>query len=114
MGTPCDEIRLMEKPQVKNEPASCQNATVRMAVLTGVRVAATAAALDVGVSPSGARPIDSGDSRITMRPMSHATTGTSRLMPVMAALPRTETAVPRRLTNHRLTTAFATTGPTAD
>src|SRR5882724_12509185 len=45
--------------------------------------------------------------------MSQATTGTRRLMPVMAALPSRETAVPRRRTNQRLTTALATTGPTA-
>src|SRR5262249_36026612 len=46
--------------------------------------------------------------------MSQATTGTSRLIPVMAALPRMEMAKPRRRMNHRLTTALATTGPTAD
>jgi len=43
--------------------------------------------------------------------MSHATTGTSRLMPVIAALPSKDTAVPRRRTNQRVTTALATTGP---
>ena len=34
-------------------------------------------------------------------------------MPLMLALPRTDTAVPRFLWNHRETTAFATTGPVA-
>ena len=34
-------------------------------------------------------------------------------MPVIAALPSRETAVPRRRTNQRVTTALATTGPTA-
>ncbi len=43
--------------------------------------------------------------------MSQVTAGTSRLMPVIEALPSTESAVPRRLLNHRATTPEAITGP---
>ena len=43
--------------------------------------------------------------------MSHVTAGTSRLMPVIDALPSTESAVPRRRLNHRATTPEAITGP---
>jgi hypothetical protein len=60
---------------------------------------------------STAAPSTTYDVRQPKVMISHATTGTSRLMPVMAALPSTETAVPRRRTNQRVTTTFATTGP---
>src|SRR5262245_55928859 len=43
----------------------------------------------------------------------HATIGTRRLMPVMLALPSSDTAVPRRLLNQREITVLATTGPVA-
>ena len=43
--------------------------------------------------------------------MSQVTAGTSRLIPVIDALPSTESAVPRRLVNHRATTPEAITGP---
>jgi hypothetical protein len=67
----------MENPQVKNEPASCQKATVRIAVLTGVRVAGVAAEPAGCASPSGARPMDSGESRITMRQSGSMPTSTA-------------------------------------
>ena len=79
-------------------------------------------------------PICSGDSRIThsatgrmatrtspaiatyvnRQPfvrMSQVTSGTKRLMPVIDALPSSESAVPRRLLNQRATTPEAITGP---
>ena len=43
--------------------------------------------------------------------MSQVTAGTSRLMPVIDALPSTDSAVPRRLLNQRATMPEATTGP---
>jgi hypothetical protein len=43
--------------------------------------------------------------------MSQVMAGTRRLMPVIDALPSTESAVPRRLLNHRATTPEAITGP---
>src|SRR5215831_18205082 len=43
--------------------------------------------------------------------MSHVTAGTIRLMPVIDALPSTDSAVPRRLLNQRATTPEAITGP---
>ena len=43
--------------------------------------------------------------------ISQVTAGTSRLMPVIEALPSTESAVPRRLLNQRATTPEAITGP---
>ena len=43
--------------------------------------------------------------------MSHVTAGTSRLMPVIDALPSTDSAVPRRLLNQRATMPAAITGP---
>ena len=42
---------------------------------------------------------------------SHVTAGTSRLIPVIDALPSTESAVPRRRLNQRATTPEAITGP---
>src|SRR5260370_18429676 len=42
---------------------------------------------------------------------SQVTAGTSRLIPVIEALPSTESAVPRRLLNQRATTPEAITGP---
>ena len=85
-------------------------------------------------TPSGVSPTDSGESRSTSRQsgrtstrtaaamytyvirhppvrISQVTAGTSRLMPVIDALPSTESAVPRRLLNHRATTPEAITGP---
>ena len=77
MGTPCDEIRLMEKPQVKNDPASCQKASVRMAVAMGVRVEETAVVPGSAAAPSGARPRDSGESRTTRRHKGSMATSTA-------------------------------------
>ena len=80
------------------------------------------------------RPTDSGESRSTQRQSgsetsrispaittyvvrqpwlstSQVTAGTSRLMPVIDALPSTESAVPRRRLNQRATTPEAITGP---
>ena len=119
---------------MKNEPASCQNASVCSASPALTRSRATARPLALAGAPSGRRPIDSGESRTTntqsgstrsrtpaaittyvMRQpvlmMSHVTAGTSRLMPVIDALPRTDSAVPRRLLNQRATMPEAITGP---
>jgi len=111
-------------------------ATVVAAAPIGVRVTVSGGAVSARTAPSGSSPSDSGESRMTSMQsgsrqastkapmvmyavrqpkawMSHATVGTMRLIPAMAALPSTETAVPRRATNQRDTTALATTGPVA-
>src|SRR5262249_44748977 len=121
-------------PQVKNEPASCQKASVWTASPAVTRSAEAAGALALRGSPSAVSPIDSGESRSTKRQsgstmatinpematyvirqptlrMSQVTSGTSRLIPVIDALPSTESAVPRRLLNQRATTPDAITGP---
>src|SRR5438552_15271906 len=131
---PCAESRLIEKPQVKNEPASCQNASVCSASLAVTRSTGAATVPGLAGPPSGNSPTDSGESRGTQRQsgssttsiapairtyvirdplvrMSHVTAGTSRLIPVIDALPSTESAVPRRLLNHRASTPEAITGP---
>src|SRR5712691_290181 len=106
-----------------------------MAVVADTRPRATVSVVLVeGVAPSAARPIDSGDSRITQSEignipastptamstyvvrqpvvrMSQVNSGTSRLIPVIDALPSSESAVPRRALNHRATTPEAITGP---
>src|SRR4029453_11126641 len=84
--------------------------------------------------PAGRRPPDSGESRtphrhrgsasarippairtyVVRQPvvrMSQVTAGTNKLMPVIEALPSTDSAVPRRLLNQRATTPEAITGP---
>ena len=78
MGTPCEDTRLIEKPQVKKDPASCQKATVRSAVPVDVRCAG-AATLDPARAgaPSGASPIASGESRTTKRQSGSMTTRTN-------------------------------------
>src|SRR6185436_11480779 len=124
----------IEKPQVKNEPPSCQNASVWIASLLRTRSTPPATVPGAAATPSGVSPTDSGESRTTHRQrgitrsttapamttyvirqppvmMSQVTAGTSRLMPVIEALPSTESAVPRRLLNHRATTPEAMTGP---
>ena len=45
--------------------------------------------------------------------MSQVTSGTSKLIPVIDALPSSERAVPRRRLNQRATTPEAITGPVA-
>src|SRR2546425_1320120 len=134
MGIPCAESRLIEKPQVKNDPASCQNASVCNASRAVTRSTGAAVAPGFTAAPSGKSPTDSGESRTTHRQrgsasaripaairtyvvrhpvvrMSQVTAGTSRLIPVIDALPSTESAVPRRLLNHPATTPEAITGP---
>src|SRR6266566_2890046 len=121
---PCAESRLIEKPQVKNEPASCQNASVCSASPAVTRSTGGALAPAFTAAPSAVSPIDSGESRTTSRQsgstrsrtpaamttyvrrqpvvrISHVTAGTSRLIPVIDALPSTDSAVPRRLLNQR-------------
>ena len=101
--------------------------------LTRSRDAAAALCASSG-APSGVSPICSGVSRITQSAtgriatstspamamyatrqpfvrISHVTNGTSRLIPVIDALPSNESAVPRRLLNQRATTPEAITGP---
>src|ERR1051326_8044172 len=135
IGTPCEDKRLIENPHVKNEPPSCQNASDCIASIAPTRFVAPAiVAAGSGAPPSTPRPIDSGESRITQSEsgsmttstpapismyvwrqpvarMSHVTSGTSRLIPVIDALATTESAVPRRLLNQRATVPDATTGP---
>lgn len=129
-------MRLIEKPQVKSPPASCQNESVCTATATSVRSAATSPTTTVGAVPSGWSPTASGDSRTTQstsgitsaktaspktpyvarRPtvrISHIATGTSRLIPAMEAPPRAESAVARRRVNQREITAEPATCPVA-
>ena len=66
---------------MKNEPASCQKASVCMAVMADTRSRATASvAFAEGVAPSAARPIDSGDSRITQSEIGSIPTSTPTAM----------------------------------
>ena len=131
---PWAESRLIEKPHVKNEPASCQKASVCTASVAVTRSTGGAVVPGFRGTPSGVNPTDSGESRSTSRQIgristrtapamttyvnrhplvriSQVTAGTSRLMPVIDALPSTESAVPRRLLNQRATTPEAITGP---
>src|SRR5437667_12615243 len=65
IGMPCAESRLIEKPQVKNEPASCQNASVCSASPAVTRSTGGALAPGLTAAPPALRPIDSGDSGTT-------------------------------------------------
>src|SRR5947207_2382255 len=71
---PCAESRLIEKPQVKNEPASCQNASVCSASLAVTRSTGAATVPGLAVPPSGNSPTDSGESRSTQRQSGSSTT----------------------------------------
>src|SRR5690349_24070507 len=80
IGMPCAEIKLIEKPHVKNEPASCQNASVLSASLAVTRSILGAATPGSGGAPSAVRPTDSGESRITHR---QSGSETRRISPAM-------------------------------
>src|SRR4030095_4085473 len=68
MGTPCEDTRLIEKPQVKKDPASCQKATVRRSAEVDVRWMDAGTVVPAGAAaPSGASPMPSGESRTTKR-----------------------------------------------
>src|SRR5262249_19745044 len=77
IGMPCAESRLIEKPHVKNELASCQKASVCTASppLTPSPPAGGNPGR-VG-APSAPRPIDSGESRTTRRQRGSINTSTS-------------------------------------
>ena len=64
---PCADSRLIEKPHVKNEPASCQNASVCSASPALMRSTGAAPAPGVGATPSALSPTDSGESLTTHR-----------------------------------------------
>src|SRR3989442_3417817 len=53
---PCAESRLIEKPQVKNEPASCQNASVCSASPAVTRSTGGALAPAFTAAPSAGNP----------------------------------------------------------
>src|SRR2546427_7130645 len=116
IGIPCAESRLIEKPQVKNEPASCQNASVCSASPAVTRSTGAAPVPAFTAAPAAVSPIDSGESRTTHRHngktrarkpppiithlrrhpdvrMSQVTNGTSKLLAVIDALPSTESAL---------------------
>ena len=57
----------MEKPQVKNEPASCQKASVCSASPADTRSTGTGPVEGFRAPPSGFKPTDSGESRSTQR-----------------------------------------------
>ena len=80
IGIPCAESRLIEKPQVKKEPASCQKASVRSASPAVTRSTDPAAAPAAGGAPSTVSPTDSGESRITQR---QSGSETARIRPAM-------------------------------
>jgi hypothetical protein len=122
---------------VNSDPASCQNDSVETAADTDVRSPAGPVAAPRGArSPSGVRPMSSGESRTTHSDSGssttsmtapamkcvcrhpkfstiHIATGTSRLMPAIDAAPRSDSAVAARRVNQRAMTADATTCPHA-
>ena len=74
---PWAESRLIEKPQVKKEPASCQKARVRSASPAVTRSTESAGTPGRRGAPSAVSPTDSGESRITQRQSGREITSTS-------------------------------------
>src|SRR2546427_3449773 len=103
---PCAESRLIEKPQVKNEPASCQNASVCSASPAVTRSTGGALAPAFTAAPSPERPPpprEEPKNRVQRReagskepaPSNHAVRSQA-LVGVRHVTPGTRTTHPRR------------------